>query len=327
MRIVLSGDSDQETVLKSVLPAHQYLSKPCDTERLKSTVVRACALRELLGDDRLKTVVSQMGSLPSLPSLYTELIASLRSPETSIQKVGEIISRDMGMTAKILQMVNSAFFGLCQHVSSPSQAASLLGLETIKALVLQVQIFSARSALSGPYLERLRKHGIVTGVLAKAIAKGESAERAIIENAFMAGLLHDSGKLVFASKLPRQYVQVMALAKNTTIPLWKVELKTFGTTHAEIGAYLMGLWGLPDAIVEALAFHHRPAKCLGNAFCPLTAVHVANALEQEEDSTDRSKTVPLVDSNYLAKIGLLDRLPAWRNASQEALKRGETDDR
>ena len=142
VRIVLSGHMDKEMIYRSVGRAHQYLAKPCDAARLKSTVARACTIRDSLADKFLKELVAGMKSLPSLPSLYIELVEYLQSPEASIQTVGKIIARDVGMTAKILQLVNSAFFGLSRKVGSPSQAVSLLGLDTIRALVLSVQAFS-----------------------------------------------------------------------------------------------------------------------------------------------------------------------------------------
>jgi CheY-like chemotaxis protein len=132
VRIILSGNADHETGMKSVGPAHQFLTKPCDVEVVKTTVGRACALRDLLADERLRLLVSQMQSLPSLPSLYEELVRELQLPNASLKRVGEIISKDVGMTAKILQMVNSAFFGLRREVSSIGRALTLLGLENVK---------------------------------------------------------------------------------------------------------------------------------------------------------------------------------------------------
>ncbi|MBW2059479.1 MAG: HDOD domain-containing protein [Deltaproteobacteria bacterium] len=328
VRIVLSGHSEKELILKSVLPAHQYLSKPCDPEVLKSAVGRASALRDLLRGDRLKQVVSQMDSLPSLPSLYAEIVEALHSPDTSIQEVGEIISKDVGMTAKILQLVNSAFFGLCQHVSSPVQAATLLGLETMKALVLSVQIFSEfdRSALSGPSLESLREHSIMTGVIAKAIAREEQPGEAAVDDAFMAGMLHDTGKLVLAAKFPQEYRQTTARAQEKGIPIHRAELEIFGTTHSEVGAYLMGLWGLPDSIVEALAFHHEPHRCPEVGFSPLTAVHTGNVLDHERSLAGTGEPLSRIDSDYLKDGGMIERLPVWRTAGLEAAEKGENDD-
>jgi HD-like signal output (HDOD) protein len=281
-----------------------------------------------LTEDRLKKVISQVDSLPSLPSLYAELVDALGSPDTSVRQIGEIISKDVGMAAKVLQLVNSAFFGLCQHVSSPAQAATLLGLETIKALVLSVQIFSAfkESDLPGFPLERLWKHSMMTGLVAKGIAQKEEADRATIDDTFMAGLLHDSGKLVLASKFPQQYAQALGLVRRESIPLCKAEIEVFEATHSEVGAYLMGLWGLPDSILEPLAFHHTPDRSCGNEFGSLTAVHVGDALEHEERRVGSDGTIAAIDPDYLQNINVADRLGLWREVSQKAGKTGAKDD-
>jgi len=256
VRLILSGHSDKEMILRSVGPTHQYLAKPCDTETLKNTVARACALRDLLSDEPLKRLVSRMESLPSLPHLYAEIMNELQSPDSSIQKVGEIIAQDVGMTAKILQLVNSAFFGLRRHVSNPSQAASLLGLETVKALVLSSQVFSQfeEKTLTGLRLEALWSHSLAVGALARRICIQQSAPLKVTDDAFLAGLLHDAGKLVLAANVPEHYIQALTLASQRGLHPCDVERGVMGASHAEIGAYLLGLWGLPDPIVEALAY-------------------------------------------------------------------------
>jgi CheY-like chemotaxis protein len=114
VRIILSGQSDKEELLKSIDPIHLYLSKPCDAEILKAALARTFAVRHLLKNDSLADVISKIQSLPSLPSLYLEIIDEIRSADGSLARVGEIISKDLGMSAKILQLVNSSFFGL-QH--------------------------------------------------------------------------------------------------------------------------------------------------------------------------------------------------------------------
>ncbi len=329
VRIVLSGQSDRETILRSVGPTHQYLSKPCDAELLKATVARACALQDLLSDETLKGLVSQMESLPSLPSLYLELMRELESSETSIKKVGEIISKDMGMTSKMLQLVNSAFFGLRQQVSNPAQAVSFLGLDTIKALVPSFHVFSqfdqARS--SNPFLNGLWDHSMAVGTYAKQIAQAENQEEKVTANAFAAGLLHDSGKLVLAANLREKYFQIQSEARDKKIPLIEAEQKTLGAdvTHARVGAYLLGLWGLPDPIVEAVAFHHCPRQCLGQSFTPLTAVHTANAFEHAARTENDKEVVSSLDLDYLMALGLGERVPTWQKnclpASQEGDRR------
>ena len=259
VRVILSGQSDNDMIMKTLKSAHQYLAKPCDADALKSTISRAFALRDLLVQEGLKRLVSQMESLPSLPSLYTQIVELIQSPDGSIKQIGEVIAQDLAMTAKILQLVNSAFFGIPRHISNPAQAAGMLGLDTIKALVLTTGIFSKFEQKRFVHfgIETLWNHSIKTGAIAKKIADKESADKHLSDNAFMAGLLHDVGKLVLMANVPDKYKAVIETIKEQNITLNQAEQSVFGTSHAEVGAYLAGLWGLPDAIVEAVAFHHQ----------------------------------------------------------------------
>ncbi len=316
VRIILSGQSDQEAILRSIGPTHQYLAKPCDAEALKSTVARACALRDLLTSEALQQLVSRMATLPSLPGLYCEIVEALQNPEVSLNQVAEIVAKDVGMTAKILQLVNSAFFGLPRQISNVTQAIGLIGLDTIKTLVLSFQIFAQFSEARIPpsVLDALWCHSMLVAKYARQIAQSQGQDRQVIEDAFTAGLLHDAGKLALIANLPTQYAEVLAQAREEGLPLVEAEGVLLGVTHAEVGAYLLGLWGLPDPIVEALAFHHYPAKHLGQGFSPLTAVHVANALAHEMHSTEPAAVPTLVDIEYLAALGFTERLSAWQEA-------------
>ncbi|HYB21716.1 MAG TPA: response regulator [Thermodesulfobacteriota bacterium] len=322
-RIILSGHSEQKFIMKSVPIAHQYLAKPCDVETLKSVIIRACKMRSLLADDSIKRIIATINTLPSLPPLYVEIMEELQSPGVSIQKIANIVSKDIGMTAKILQLVNSAFFGLQQHVSSPSQAVTLLGIETIKALVLSVHIFSHFDSQTKPpiLLERIWNHSFLTGILAKAIAKGENQKQIVIDDSFTAGLLHDVGKLILSVYIPEQYHEVQEKAKSRKISLWEAEKETFGVTHCEVGAYLIGLWGLPDPIVEALTFHHDPAACPAEEFSPLLALHMANALEQVQ--SDIPEVRSQINRDYLSKLNMLPRLPIWEENCRKVISGGE----
>jgi len=321
-RIILSGHSEQKFIMKSVPIAHQYLAKPCDVETLKSVVIRACKMRSLLADDSIKRIIADINTLPSLPPLYVELMEELQSPRVSIQRIASIVSKDIGMTAKILQLVNSAFFGLQQHVSSPFQAVTLLGIDTIRALVLSVHIFSHfDSKISSIPLERIWNHSLLTGILAKAIAKEENQKQIVIEDSFTAGLLHDVGKLILSVYIPEQYHEVQERAKSGKISLCDSEKETFGVTHCEVGAYLTGLWGLPDPIVEALAFHHDPAACPLEEFSPLLALHVANALEQVQ--SDILEVRSQISRDYLSKLNMLPRLPIWEESCRKVIAGGE----
>lgn len=323
VRIILSGHSDREMVLKSVRPAHQFLSKPCNDEILKSAIARACGLRDLLADNTLKQLISRIDSLPSLPALYLEIMKEVESPYSSMRKIGEIISRDIGMTAKILQLVNSAFFGFRRHIASPAEAAELLGLETIKTLVLSVKIFSEidQAGMKIFAADRIWRHSLATGTFAKIIAAAENQERTVIDDAFMAGLLHDTGKLILAVNLPQQYKEALVLARRQDTPVLEAERQSCGVTHAEVGAYLLSLWGLPFPIVEAIAYHHRPGDCPQKEMGVLAAIHAAGFLEYKLHG--KNDFACQLDREYLADLKLLHKLPEWQNLCLQTLEKEE----
>jgi HD-like signal output (HDOD) protein len=319
VRIVLSGQADREAMIRSVAVTHQHLSKPCDPDLLKSTVTRACAIKDLLANDALRRVVSRLKAIPSLPSLYTEVMNELQTADPSTQKVGEIIAKDPGMTGKILQMVNSSFFGVRRHVASPAQAAVLLGAEAIKALVLSVQIFTQFDQLTLRQLsiDAVWTHSNLTGALARRIAQAEHADQKTADHSFLAGLLHDAGKLVLAAHYSERYSEAVTLADREKLVLQQAEHNILGTSHAEVGAYLLGLWGLPDPVVEAVAWHHAPMDCPASTFCPLTAVHVANSLMHECQGGPDARLTHQMSIEYLDRIGLADHMESWRSLAQE----------
>ena len=314
VRIVLSGYSERELVLKSVGATHQYLAKPCDPDLLDGVVTRACALRELLADESCRSIASQMTTIPSVPQLYLDVMRELQDPEGSLRRVGEIIAQDVGMTAKILQIVNSAFFGMPRHISDPTQAAGLLGLDTLKALILSAHVFSQldEARVEGLSLQTIWNHSIAVGALAKKIAASEQVDSQMCDHALMAGLLHDTGKLLLAANAPDEYRQVLQMPRDTAAATLAAEREVFGTTHAEMGAYLFGLWGLPDAIVEAVAYHHGPEACPAMTFTPLTAVHVADVLEHECGGAGSADAPPTLSDEYIDRLGLSARLETWR---------------
>lgn len=310
VRIILSGESDREMTLKAVNVSHQFLNKPCNTETLKDAITRVGNLSLLLQKDSIKAMVSKMDSLPSLPSLYMEIMQEIQSKDSSIKKIGDIIGRDLAMTAKILQLVNSSYFSLPRHISSPEQAVFLLGLDTIKSLVLSIQLFSRFKLknMTEDYLKRLWDHSMNTAQSSKRIAGQEKQEQVVIDNSFMAGLLHDSGKLVMASCFGEQYGELVSSVKDNGF-IAKKEKEIFDVTHAEAGAYLMGLWGLPHSIIEAIAFHHTPGRSMTGHFTPLTAVYIADILEQEKSGPFTDKSELEIDYEYLSAMELRSSYP------------------
>ena len=318
VRIILSGQSEQDAILRCVGVTHQFLSKPCNADILQATVSRACSLRDMLNNSQIKGVVSQITSLPAMPALYMEIIKELQSPNASMLAVSKIISKDAGMLAKTLQMVNSAFFGSQRsdkQITDPFRAVNVLGLNTISALVLSAKVFSKFpvGSISAFSIDRIMKHSLVVGATAQMIAKTEKQSSIVTDNCFAAGVMHDLGKMILATNMPVEYGRVLSQAVKKKQPLWMAEWENIGTTHAEIGAYLLGLWGLPDDVVEAVAYHHTPDRCKHIGFCPMTAVHIADALDNEFDSAVSKIQPAELSQSYIDKLKLENRLQEWRD--------------
>ena len=314
VRIVLSGHAERESVLQLVGPAHQYLSKPCNAEELRNAIARAFALRDLLFNEKLKQLATRVKCLPSLPALYQQLNEEFQKDEPSLDRVGEIISRDIGMTTKILQLVNSAFFGLPQPVSNPAEAIMYLGLTTVRSLVLSLELFSQFDQKQCQLLplEVLANHSWMTGVAARRIAQMEHQNMTMMDQCFLAGLLHDTGQLILAVGLAEEYAGVLQSAKDQHRPVWEVEREYFGASHADVGAYLLALWGLPNPLVEAVATHHDPTLSAERKFSAVVAVHVADVFQHEQTPAPTEMPPPSLNLDFLADIGLADRIEAWR---------------
>lgn len=347
IRIVLSGYSDQEMILGAVKFAHQYLMKPCDAETIKITIERACSLRDLLSSASLQKIVAGINELPSLPTLYGLIVEEIQSQEPSIKNVGSIIARDVSMSARILQLVNSAFFGLPQKIVDPQQATIYLGVETLKTLVLSAHVFSLfeeDSDLLGFSLSDMWRHSMAVGNLAKEILNDEPVDNRLKEEALVAGLLHDIGKLLILN-IPDKYKLIQMLNDNIGCGILAAEYEVLKTSHSELGAYLLGLWGIPIGIVESVAFHHNPLALIAKAlnvpgktseenrgsirstdssdskltpnnekfsgFTTLTAVHVANALMNQDDCASGTTDFKYIDMHYLRALDLVDKLPEW----------------
>ena len=316
IRIVLSGQSERESLVRSISSAHQFLSKPCEAEKLKSVIEGTVALANLLEDEALKKFISRLKCVPSIPSIYQEFTKEMRSNDPSAARLGKIISEDMGMTSKILQTVNSAGYGVRMEISDTTRAVMLLGIDTIQAMLLSLGVFSSFDprVLSVQEASRLWDHSVTVGRFSKLIAKAEGVAPADLGSYESAGLLHDIGKLVMASADPKEYRLIENVAFATETDQCVVEREVFGCSHPEVGAYLLGLWGLPSQITEAVAWHHQPSKSPVTKFSTLAAVHVASALDGHmTESSDESpeQMAPVFDDAFLARLGLTGRREVW----------------
>ncbi len=313
-RIILSAYADEELIMKCVGSTHHYLIKPFDLALLKATLKRISTLNDRLNNEDLRKLVGSIRCLPSVPEVYVQMIEALQDPDCPLQSIAEIIARDMALTSKILQLVNSAFFGFARNVANVEEAVQILGVGIVRSLALTVKVFSQfeGSTFRELAVDQVWHHSLRTGALARKIAEGEHADGHVLDQAFTAGLLHDLGKLILAVHRPEEYRSVLLETRANGCGLLQAEKNAFKSTHAEVGGYLLGLWGLPTPLVEAVVMHHSPSDSGVTAFCPLTAVHVANMLAHDDLPPGLEVFLARLDKTHLTNTGLMDRVEAWR---------------
>ena len=307
VRVLLLDQPEPAMMLGAVGIAHQYLVKPCAPDDLLATVCRLLALDQFFTSGPLRRVVARIQQLPSPPTVYFRLMQELANPNSSTDSVGEIICQDASVTAKLLQLANSAFFALPEPVVSVPEAVQVMGFNLVKSLSLSLGLYASLNADAAGELnsDRLYLHSLATGLLAQKILTDEGADPATVDAAFTAGVLHDTGKLVLATALPDMYRRAAQLAADELIPQWQ----------AEVGAYLLGLWGLPPAIVEAVAWHHQPRHRDPPVLGALAAVHIADFLQSQHMPSSRLPLVVQIDEPYVQALQLLERIGHWEEVA------------
>ncbi len=287
VRIILSGQAELPTIMKVIGSTHQYLAKPCDAELLKITIERASQLRQLMKNDALEEFISQLFTLPAQSDLYDAVQKEIESKKPAIEKIIAAISCDMSMAAKVLQLVNSAFFAPKQEVINVREAVRILGVELLRTLVCSHKIFSRSDScdLGDLNLTMLNQHSISIGNFAQRIALLDELNTSSAEMCSSTGLLCDIGRLILALYAPEKYNQVVALGDDTKEAINK-EVELFGTTHARVGGYLLGLWGLPNTIVQAASHHHELDAVKAPEFSILAAIQAAEELALPTDSAN-----------------------------------------
>ena len=314
VRIALSSGGTSEATARAIPVAQQFLIKPWEPGSLENSVERACALRSLIADERVRSMVGLIGVLPAQPQIYSALMRKLQSPDASIPEIARLLQRDLALCAKIHHISNSALFGMPRQIMDLPTAVSLLGSSAILSLVLTLSVFENGVWLSAISSSTLQRHSLLTSAIARHITR----ETAYEDDATIGGMLHDIGILILATKLPGHAHKVLEVIKSTPRPFHEVEQELWGVTHAELGAYLLGMWGLPYPVVEAVAYHHRPTHVRQREFDALAAVYVADCLAHEVDPDAQHSTgdvPPVLDAAYIDAWAVGHKLEDWRNAA------------
>jgi HD-like signal output (HDOD) protein len=299
VRIVLSGQTDSETAMKTVFTAHQFLSKPCDVDELRAVVRRACALNDIISTEELRALAGDVSQLPAAPGTYTALTSALTNPACSIAELASIVERDSALCAKVLQVVNSAFFGLPRQVSNVRQATSYLGTLTLRNLALAMEAVAASkaagSALRREDMRAFQVNALFVGLLGRHWYVGDHRRA---DDAFVAGMLRDMGHLM--------------LAARGTLDAASEE------QHPQLSAYLLGLWGIPHGVLEPVAFHEHPERLEHDGVDVVDVVNLADRVAADLAPSPFQLKRVVLDEARLDRLGVdaARREQLRRDASQ-----------
>jgi HD-like signal output (HDOD) protein/CheY-like chemotaxis protein len=315
-RIVLSGDAEGLMAQQALPLAHQSLGKPCRADQLVDAVNRTAGLYTHLDDAALRGIVAGLDRLPTVPHVYLEITQVAARPDATLDELAGAVERDPALVAKVLQMGNSAWFGRRRRLTSIREAVQYLGTDVLRGLALGGQAFGTMSIapFEGFSLEGLQRHSVHTARLAARLLEGQKG----VDDVFTTAMVHDIGQVVLAAGRRTEYAEVRRRAKAEHRPFHEVEYEAFGATHAGIGAYLLGMWGLPFPIVEATAYHHSPRRVAAGERRILAAVHLADVLMStaEPDRDDHTPEQRL-DIGFLDSCGIRPDLPRWSQLARD----------
>ncbi|MCD6160806.1 MAG: HDOD domain-containing protein [candidate division Zixibacteria bacterium] len=244
---------------------------------------------EKLNTSKIQSIVDKVHDLPTPPIVFTQIIKAINDPNTPIEKLAKIISEDPAITAKILKLTNSAFYGIPKTVANINEAIKIIGLEAVKSLVVSTSVFgmfSKNKNICNDYLESFWRHSLLTGFMAKilvSIIKVDTFEEA--EMSFLAGLLHDIGKLIIAINMEKEYAEIESIMTNDkSLTAADAETKVLEFTHADIGEYLLNEWNIPDQVGNSVLYHHDSR--IVETQPKVALIHIADYLSHEMEVVD-----------------------------------------
>jgi len=318
IRFVLSGHSDQDMILQTVSSAHQFLSKPCEVDLLKQCIRRAFGLRSQLRTPEVLRLASGVRSMPTPDRLFHEICDALQQPRVSLEEIGEMVAQDPTVSSRILHLANSAFFGLAREVVQVPEAVVFLGIQIVKAVILSASIFESQSqdTPKGKFVQSVQEHSLLVAGLSRHLCLSLEGSSRLAEECFIAGLLHDLGKLLLLQH-SRYFPELPLMARSQNKPLHAVESLALGCHHGSLGGYLLGLWGLPDNVVEAVLWHHHPEQAIGTRLRPLVTVSLANAFVSSAEPERHTREE--LSEEFLKTVNLHQRLDHLRTIARQFL--------
>lgn len=316
IRIALGG-LEKDEVLRAHRIAHRAVSETAEPAAFVETLRRPLLLRDLVASPPLRSMLGKVGQLPAAPHVYAELTRRLDDPRVTVGELGSLVEQDTTLAAQVLRIANSAYFGRDRAVASLSDAAARLGTRLLRSLVLTAEVYGgfAIPPRLVPVAEEIQRHASLVARLASSL----EPRTAWAEDAFAAGLLHDLGKLVLLARVPDLFADLLADAEASCRDLHEVELGRLGAHHGTLGACVLGMWGLPSTVVQAVLAHEEPPAELPRALDAVRAVAIANRLAH--DATD-SEEVRLRRAPLSVAVLTDPRWAWWREMADQLVAEG-----
>jgi len=309
-RIILSGQVNEDMAMDCMRVSHQVFAKPYDVNNLIQKIDDLVESEHIISNSYMRDILSNITNIPPVPSTLLEINNTLKDPEATITDVGEIISQDPAVSAGLLKLVNSPFFSLRNDIYSTEKAVALLGIETIKAFIINNYLLGYFKLESTDYLdiEKLKKHLFIVSLLSKSISQGLNLSKESQEIAITASLMHDIGKLILLANIHDRYVATIKETIRHDRPLWEMERECLGYTHAEVGAYLFSIWGMPKELTEAILYHHTPNLSPNKEINSLVPLHIANVFEHNLINYGEHRPERKVDQTFLERFDLNSKI-------------------
>lgn len=312
-RIVLSGHADREAVIRGVLVAHQFLAKPCDVELLHGVVERTLSLQTLVPSRRMRAALGRIDRLPRRRESEGSLEAAI-SRGSAIPELDAMFSAEPALTAKLLHLVNSAFFGAEQSIVSLREALGYFGGQ-LHQLAIDGRVFAPPPTLVDAVAvdATIERADLLARIARRATCVGVDADMSAT-----IALLQEAGSLALEKIHPGHIASVAGMAAEENRSIQEIERTLLGVTHAEIGAYLLGLWGLPSCIVDGVAFHHQPALVPARYRASTVLVQATRSIADFMMGGPRAEPLEI---DLLSAFGMVEHLPTWRTIVNDELRR------
>lgn len=317
VRVIIGDAAGSEGSLRALKVVHRALPEAVEGDQLVETIHRTLLMRDYISQPQLRALLGKVGQLPAVPSVYADLTRRLADPAVSVFELGELVAEDTALAVQVLRLANSAYFGRGQVVTSITDAAARLGTRLLRSLVLTAEVYGRLpvSPAVAAKIEDLQRHASLVARIASSL----DPRAAWKDDAFTAGLVHDVGKLLLLSRLPELAAEIEREATDSYRLEHEVELEKLGAHHGTLGACLLGMWGLPSTVIEAVNGHHDIALEVPHAFNAVRAVALADRLAHSVTDNEEMK----MRSDPLPMAIITDpRWAWWREMAEQIANEG-----